>query len=190
MSDVDSAPSGGAPGRWRFSDVLLAELAAIVVLLALAVAIWGARALPWTTSAEQVGADNHDATAAAQKAVLTFLDVDYRTIDDHAQRVIDLSTTPFRDQFAYGSTDLRIATVQARSVSEATVRTIGLKQVTDNTAEVLVGADTVLRTTATRNRKATETCPHAGARCNRYRFAVTLKHVDDRWLLSNLAEVP
>lgn len=59
--------------RWRFSDALLAELLALVVLLTLAVALWGARALPWTTSAEQFGNDNHDATAAAQRAVLAFL---------------------------------------------------------------------------------------------------------------------
>jgi Mce-associated membrane protein len=158
--------------------------------MTVAVALFGARALPWTTAAERAGTDSHDATAAAQRAVLAFLEVDYRDIDDRTQTVIDLSTSPFRDQYAYGSTDLRVATMRARSVSTATIRTVGLTEVTDGTARLLVGADTVLRATATRGNKPTKGCPHAGAECNRYRFLVTLKRADDRWLLSNLAEVP
>jgi Mce-associated membrane protein len=176
--------------RWRFTDLLLAELLIGALLLSTAVAIWGARALPWTTSAEQFGQDNHAATEAAQRAVSAFLSVDYRSIDKHSREVIDLSTAPFREQYASGSTDLRIATMRARSVSTATIRAVGLKDLKGETARLLVGADTVLRTTATRKNKATKNCPHAGARCNRYRFLVTLVRSGDRWLLSNLAEVP
>ncbi|MFL6089968.1 MAG: hypothetical protein ACJ71Z_07490 [Aeromicrobium sp.] len=186
MAEPTSTPSA----RWRFPELLLAELVLAVLVMSIAVAIWGARALPWTTAAEQAGYDNHEATAAAERAVRAFLEVDYRDIDDRTQAVLDLSTAPFREQYAYGSTDLRVQTMRAKSVSTATIRTVGLKQITGDTARLLVGADSVLRTTATKDKKPTKACPHAGARCNRYRFLVTLARVDDRWLLSNLAEVP
>lgn len=186
MSESDPAIST----RWRLADLVLAELVAVVLLTIVAVALFGARALPWTTAAEQAGLDHRAATSAAQRAVRAFLEVDYRHIDDDSQDVIDLSTAPFRNQYAFGSTDLRIATMRARSVSTATIRTVGVKAVEGDTARLLVGADTVLRTTATKREKATTSCPHAGARCNRYRFLVTLKRTDDRWLMSNLAEVP
>jgi Mce-associated membrane protein len=176
--------------RWRLTDLVLAEIVTIVLLLTCAVAVFGARALPWTTSAERTGDDQHEATAAAQRAVLAFLEVDYRHIDDDTQAVIELSTSPFRNQYAFGSTDLRVATMRAKSVSTATIRTIGVKDVKGDKARLLVGADSVLRTTATRRQKPTKSCPHTGAECNRYRFLVTLTRVDDRWLLSNLAEVP
>jgi Mce-associated membrane protein len=187
VSESDSPPSR----RWRVTDLVLAELVVAVFLMAVAVAIFGARALPWTTAAERAGDDQRAATSAAQRAVQAFLEVDYRHIDDDTQAVIDLSTSPFRNEYAYGSTDLRVATMRAKSVSTATIRTIGLKDLHGDTARLLVGADTVLRTTATRIQNATKSCPHAGADCNRYRFLVTLtRNDDDRWLLSNLAEVP
>jgi Mce-associated membrane protein len=176
--------------RWRFADLVLAELVVVALLMTVAVAIWGARALPWTTAAERAGNDNHAAIAAAQRAVEAFLEVDYRDIDNRTQAVIDLSTAPFRNEYAFGSTDLRVATTRAKSVSTATVRTIGLKDLKGDTARLIVGADTVLRTTGTRGDKPTKSCPHAGAQCNRYRFLVTLQRQGHRWLLSNLAEVP
>ncbi|HUQ00544.1 MAG TPA: hypothetical protein VM093_08805 [Aeromicrobium sp.] len=188
MSESDS-PTGGT-SRWRLADLVLAEVAILALLMSVAVAAFGARALPWTTAAEQAGNDNRAVTSAAQRAVLAFLDVDYRHIDDDTQAVIGLSTSPFRNQYAFGSTDLRVATMRARSVSRATIRTVGVKDVKGDTARLLVGADTVLRTTATKREEATKACPHAGARCNRYRFLVTLTRTHDRWLLSNLAEVP
>ena len=180
----------GTPRRWQLADLLLAQAVAAVVLMTLAVAIWGARALPWTTQAEGYGRDMHAATGAAEEAVRAFLGLDYRRIDADSREVIDLSTSPFREQFAYGSTDLRVATMRVKSVSTAKIRAVGLKSLDGTKATLLVGADTVLRTTATKTQKATKSCPHARATCGRYRFLVTMTRVDDRWLLSNLAEVP
>jgi Mce-associated membrane protein len=176
--------------RWNLTDLVLAQLVVIALVLTAAVLLWGARALPWTTSAERAGTDARDATTAAKRAVTAFLDVDYRDIDDDSQRVINLSTSPFREQYAGSSTDLRVQTLRAKSVSTATIRVAGVKDVKGDRARVLIGADTVLRTSATRRNRADQSCPHSGARCNRYRFLVTMTHVGDRWLLSHLAEVP
>lgn len=185
-----SEPTPPTPARWQLADLVLAEVAIAVLLMTTAVALLGARALPWMTSAERAGIATHAATAAAERSVKAFLDLDYRTIDEDTQDVIDLSTAPFRDQYAFESTDLRVATVRVKSVSKATIRAVGVRQIAGDRARLLVGVDTVLRTTATTGVKPTRACPQTGARCNRYRFLVTLHQVDDRWLLADLSEVP
>jgi hypothetical protein len=182
--------SGSPSNRWRFPDLVLAELLAVTVLWAAAVAVWGAAALPWTTAAERDGAAYRDAAAAAERGVLAFLDIDYRDIDDRSNAVIKLSTGAFRDEYTFGTTDLRIATMRARSISSGTVRAVAVKDVEGPIARVLVGAEAVVRNSATRKAKATEDCPHTGARCDRFRYLVTLTDVDGAWLMSGLAEVP
>lgn len=176
--------------RWRFADLLLAELVIVTVLAALAVAVWGAAALPWTTSAERDSKAYRGAATAAERGVLAFLNVDYRTIDQRSNAVIKLSTGAFRDEYTFGSTDLRIGAMRAKSVSKGTIRALAVKDVKGYVARVLVGAESVLRNTATKDAKATSACPHAGARCDRYRFLVTLTEVNGTWLMSGLAEVP
>lgn len=181
---------GSPPTRWRVADLVLAELLIVAILATIAVAVLGARALPWTTSAERDGAAYRDAAAAAERGVLAFLSIDYREIDERSNAVIRLSTGAFRDEYTFGTTDLRIAAMRARSVSRGTVRAVGVKDVKGSIARVLVGAESVVRNSATKTAKATSTCPHEGARCDRFRYLVTLTEVDGDWLMSGLAEVP
>lgn len=179
-----------AASRWRTAEFVLAELLLLTLLSALAVAIWGARALPWTTEAERNADANREVADAATRGVDAFLDVDYREIDDRSKRVLDLSTGLFRQQYGNQATDLRIATVRAKSVTDGTVRAVGVHGVEGSSANALVAADTVVRSALTKDLKASKSCPHAGAQCDRYRFLVTLTRVGDRWLMSDLAEVP
>lgn len=187
---VPVSEPGSPSARWRVADLVLAELVIVVVLMAAAVAVFGAGTLPWTTSAERSGAAHRDAAEAAERGVLAFLSIDYREIDERSNAVIKLSTGAFRDEYTFGSTDLRIATMQARSVSTGTVRAVAVKDVRGPVARVLVGAESVVRNRATEGAKASSTCPHAGARCDRFRYLVTLTEVDGAWLMSGLAEVP
>jgi hypothetical protein len=176
--------------RWRLLDFVLVELIALALLSAFAVAIGGARALPWTTAAERDGARFQGASVAAERAVQAFLTVDYRDLDAEAGRVRALTTNPFRAQYSLNATDLRVAAVQARSVSRGTVRAVGVNQVAEDAASVLVAADTVVTSSRTKGRKATRDCPRDGASCGRHRFLVSLQRVDGRWLMADLAEAP
>ena len=178
------------PGRWRLTDFVLAELVVLTILSAVAVAFGGARALPWTTAAERDADANSAVAAAAERSVSAFLDVDYRDIDNRSDRVIKLSTGGFRQEYSDRATDLRIATQRAQSVTTGTIRAVGVHGVEGRQANAVVAADTVVTSTATRKLKASRSCPHDGARCDRYRFLVTLTRVGDRWLMSDLAEVP
>lgn len=176
-------------GRWRLSDVLLAQLVVLTLAAALAVAIGGAHVLPWKTEALRDSEDNRAVATAAEKGVEAFLDVDYRQIDDRSARVLELSTGAFRRQYANRATDLRIATMRAQSVSTSTIRAVGVHRVAAERATVLVAADSVLSSTATKKLKPTKSCPRAGVRCQHFRFLVTLTRVGHGWLMSDLAEV-
>ncbi|HKY57365.1 MAG TPA: hypothetical protein VJL80_04945 [Aeromicrobium sp.] len=176
-------------GRWRLPDVALAQLLVLVVVAALAVAIGGARVLPWKTEALRNSVENRAVAEAAEKGVDAFLDVDYRVIDDRSARVMELSTGIFRQQYSDRATDLRIATMRARSVADGTVRAVGVHRVNDGRATAVVAAESVLSSTATTKLKPTKSCPRAGVRCARYRFLVTLTKVGEEWLMSDLAEV-
>ena len=176
-------------GRWRLSDVALAQLVVLAVLAAFAVAIGGARVLPWKTEALRASDANRAVAAAAEQGVDAFLTVDYRDIDDRSARVMELSTGAFRQLYGDRATDLRIATMRARSVTNGTIRAVGVHRVSGDRATVVVAADTVVSSTATRKLKATKSCPKAGVRCDRFRFLVTLNRVDEQWLMADLAEV-
>jgi len=178
------------PTRWRLVDFVLLELIALTLLSLLAVAIGGARALPWTTAAERDGKTVREVSSAAERGVEAFLKVDYRDMDSGSDKVRRLSTDPFRAQYALNATDLRIAAIQAHSVTRGTIRAVGVNRIHGGTATAVVAADTVVISTNTKNVKATRSCPEDGARCNRYRFLVSLKRVGDAWLMSDLAEAP
>ena len=148
------------------------------------------RVLPWKTDALRASQANQAVEEAAEQGVHAFLNVDYRDIDDRSARVLELSTGLFRQQYSIRATDLRIATMHARSVTKGTIRAVGVHRVAGGTATAVVAADTVVSSTATKKLKPTKSCPKAGVLCDHYRFLVTLTQVDERWLMSDLAEVP
>lgn len=166
-----------SPPQWRLADFVLVELVILVLLWVLAVAIGGASALPWTTSAERVGGENQGATTAAENFVDAFLNVDHRHVDADADRVIALSTDPFRKQFSDNATDLRIAVVNSQSVAKGTVRAAGVELAGGDFARVLIAADAVVTSRSTQ-----------GPKRSHYRFVVSVQKVKGRWLVSNLAE--
>lgn len=176
-------------GRWRLADVALAQLVVLTLVAAVVVALGGARVLPWKTDALRSSEANSAVAEAAERGVHAFLDVDYRDIDNRSARVRDVSTGIFRQQYSVRATDLRIATMRARSVTKGTVHAVGVHRIDGDTATAVVAADTVLSSTATTKLKATKSCPKAGVRCRHYRFLVTLSRVGERWLMSDLAEV-
>lgn len=170
---TDSRPA------WRLLDLVLIELIVVAFLWAIAVAVAGAAALPWQTDAERISDTNRAVADAAEQGVETFLDVDFRRVDQDSNDVMKLSTDPFRGQYRDSATDLRIAAVNAQSVSTGTSRAVGVSSANESNATVLVAADTVVTS-------ARAKAPKRG----HYRFVVTLRKVGPTWLMSGLAEAP
>lgn len=174
---------------WRRANaalvvVLVALLAALVV-----VAVGGNKVLPWTTAAEQHTQRYDDVERAASQVVVAFLDVDYRSMDAKIKRVESLSTGQFKTQYSGSSPEFKAAAQQAQAVASGTIRYVAVNAVSPGRATVLVAANTVVTNSSTTQQKATKDCPHAGARCDKYRFVVTLDKTGSGWKMSNLAGV-
>ena len=86
-------------------------------------------------------------TAAARSSVLTFMSLDFNHAKESVQRVIDNSTGEFKDQFQK-SADALIKTLQeGKVITETNVNAAALKEMTDNSAVVLVAATTTVSNT-------------------------------------------
>lgn len=174
---------------WRRVNAALAVVLALVVIALLVVAVRGSKVLPWTTAAERHTQQYDAAERAASRVVVAFLDVDYRAMDAKIKRVESLSTGQFKTQYAGSAPEFKAAAQQAQAVSSGSVRYVAVNAVSSGRAKVLVAANTVVKNTSTTSTKATAACPHAGARCDKYRFVVTLDKTDAGWKMSNLAGV-
>lgn len=172
----------------RLNGVLAALLVVVLILLAV-VLIGGNAVLPWKTAAAKKADTYSDVQAAATRAVLAFLDVDYQHMDDKSKAVESLATGTFKKQYAATATELKTAAQQANAVSKGDVRYVGVNTLSGATAKALVAADVVVKNTATTSQKATTACPHAGARCDKYRFVVTMTRTGGAWKMSDLAGV-
>lgn len=174
---------------WRRLNAALAVVLALVVVALLLVAVGGSKVLPWTTAAERHTQRYDVVERAASRAVVAFLDVDYRSMDAKIKRVESLSTGQFKTQYSGSSPEFKAAAQQALAVSTGTVRYVAVNAVSEGRAKVLVAANTVVKNSSTTKQKATKDCPHAGARCDKYRFVVTLDKTGAGWKMSNLAGV-
>lgn len=178
-----------APRWWTRLHTVLAAVLVVLVAATLVVVIGGNRVLPWTTRAETRAATYTDVQTAAERAVLTFLDVDYRHMDERKKAVAAVSTGTFKQQYAATAASLAAAATKAKAVSKGTVRHVGVNAVKGSSATALVAADVVVTNTSTTSRKATKDCPHQGARCDKYRFVVTLTRTSAGWKMADLAGV-
>lgn len=172
----------------RINAALAALLVLALIVLAV-VLVGGGRVLPWTTDAERRVDTYADVQAAATRAVLAFLDVDYRHMEEKQQTVEELSTGSFKEQYAGTAVTLKAAAEQAQAVSRGDVRWVGLRSVRGDTATAMVAANVVVSNASTRKQKASDACPHAGAACDKYRFVVTLTDTAGGWKMSDLAGV-
>lgn len=174
--------------RPRGSAFTILAVALVAVLLGIgAVVAFGARALPWQSGAERYAERQDGVRAAAKAGVIAFLDVDYRDMASRIEAVKKLSTGTFKKQYAATEVDLKAAAEQAQARSIGSVSHVALNSLGPTSATVLVTAENVVSNTDTTKVEATQECPHAGARCDGYRFVVSMTKVGDRWLLSDLA---
>jgi len=120
-----------------------------------------------------------DARSAALSAATTFVvqatNYDYQQIDDEFQSVIDRSTGEFRQKFLAASAGAKKKIVDFQARSQGVVEDAAVRDVTTDSATVLVVAD----------QQVLNTSPD-GPRAEHDRLRVTLLRSGGRWLVSKL----
>nr|WP_234808664.1 hypothetical protein [Mycolicibacter terrae] len=86
--------------------------------------------------------------AAARQGVVTLMSLNYETVDDDVQRIIDNSTGEFKKDFESHSEDFTKTARTSKTVTEATATVSGVESMSDNEAVVLVAASTKVTNTA------------------------------------------
>ena len=162
-----------APPRSR--HLLGTALVAVLLLAALAGAGWTG----WQVRQERAADDDRaQALSVARQAAVAFTSYDARHIDEDLDRVRDMSTGDFRDQFTKALGALTGAIRKAHGVSEGEVTQMGLIRSSDSTAVVIAAVDATITNKETQKPSL-----------RRYRLQITLTLVDDKWLISDISPV-
>ncbi|GAA4048741.1 hypothetical protein [Streptomyces shaanxiensis] len=141
-------------------------------LLTTALTLWLALTLSAQREADQ---RRQDILAAARQSALNFTSLDYRHYDRDSANVLSGATGDFKKQFAAQTEQLTELVGQNKSVSEGQVLEAGIVRSDDNSARVLVVADSKVTNTAV---------PQGEART--YRLQLDLVQRDGRWLTSDV----
>ncbi|MFC9128379.1 hypothetical protein ACFT4A_16225 [Streptomyces sp. NPDC057099] len=113
--------------------------------------------------------------AAARQSALNFTSLDYRHYDRDSANVLAGATGDFKKQFTAQTDQLTKLVAQNKSVSEGQVLEAGIVRSDEDSARVLVVADSKVTNTA---------APEGEART--YRLQLDLVHKDGRWLTSDV----
>lgn len=144
----------------------------VATALTTALTIWLALSLSTHHQADQ---RRQDILTAARQSALNFTSLDYRHYDRDSANVLAGATGDFKKQFAAQTEQLTQLVATNKSVSEGQVLEAGIVRSDENTARVLVVADSKVTNTAV---------PQGEART--YRLQLDLVHRDGRWLTSDV----
>ncbi|GHD21626.1 hypothetical protein GCM10010313_55450 [Streptomyces violarus] len=161
-------PHGMKPVR---PGVLTAGLVAATVLTT-ALTLWLALTLYEQREADQ---RRQGVLAAARQSALNFTSLDYRHYDRDSANVLAGATGDFKKQFTAQTGQLTTLVAQNKSVSEGQVLEAGIVRSDEDSARVLVVADSKVTNSA---------APEGEART--YRLQLDLVHKDGRWLTSDV----
>jgi Mce-associated membrane protein len=150
-------------------------LAAGLAVLVLALLVAGGLLLPQWLEARAEEDRYDDVLRAATAEVVAFTTLDYRDIEPSVERVLDGATGDFKEQFESSRPQLEQLSRENESVSEGRVLEAGVVSMDDDSATVVVVADS--RVT---NVNAPEPQPR------HYRLQLDLVLQGDRWLTSDL----
>jgi Mce-associated membrane protein len=151
--------------------VMTAGLIAATVLTT-ALSLWLAFGLYEQREADQ---RRQGILAAARQSALNFTSLDYRHYDRDSANVLAGATGEFKKQFTAQTDQLTKLVARNRSVSEGQVLEAGIVRSDEDSARVLVVADSKVSNTAV---------PEGEART--YRLQLDLVHKDGRWLTSDV----
>lgn len=116
-----------------------------------------------------------DILSAARQSALNFTSLDYRHYDRDSANVLAGATGAFKKQFAAQTVQLTKLVAQNKSVSEGQVLEAGIVRADENSARVLVVADSKVTNTSV-----------PGGEARTYRLQLDLVHKDGRWLTSDV----
>jgi Mce-associated membrane protein len=168
---VQPAPATSASSRRSGRLLALAALA----LAAVACLVLVSLTLPRLSAAQEREERRTEVLQAARQAAVNFTTLDYRRLDRDLGRVLDGATGEFRTQFEAGTQDLAELVTANQAVSRGEVLEAGIVTADEDSARVLVVADsTVTNTAGTEPQK------------RHYRLQLDLVRDDGRWLVSDL----
>lgn len=174
-AEEDAAEVRRPTRRTRRRVVVLGALVAATVVLQTVAAVLGTDVLRKTSEDAARG----EAVAAARQGIVNLLTISPKTLDADIGRLLDGATGEFKSDFS-GQRDHFTSTVKKQNVrSSGEIRAAGAESFDGAQATVLIAADATVK-----NSDAPRGEPRA------YRFRVTVKHIDDRWLVSRVEFVP
>lgn len=150
-------------------------LLALLVLVAVAAAALAATSLSRVSAATDRADRRESVLDSARQQAVNFTTLDYQHLDRDLGRVLRGSTGDFRKQFEAGTKDLSTLVTQNKAVSRGEVLDAGLVSSDDDSARVLVVADSTVTNAAD---------PKPQKR--HYRMQLDLVRHGDRWLVSDL----
>lgn len=162
------ASVGARSGRWAVGG-LAVTLAGLLVAIGL-VLTSGGEVDDGATAVRQ------EVAAAARAEAIAFLTVDHEDMDRLVTRVLDGATGEFAEQYAAQRRRLTREAVRNRATSSAEVVSLGVGDVADDAATVLIAANSTV------SNASTEDEPQV----RYYRLRLDLVRVDDRWLTSDV----
>ncbi len=115
-------------------------------------------------------------SAAARAQTKAFLTVDYQDMDPLIEKVLDGATGTFKAEYEQGKANLKASAQQSQAVSTGEVLSVGINDIDEDNAVVLVAADSEVSNKSTQGK----------AQPRYYRLELTMVRKGERWLTSNL----
>ncbi|WP_299923349.1 hypothetical protein [uncultured Nocardioides sp.] len=159
---------GERAGRWVAGGLVLVLLA---LLVATALVVTGGDEADGELTAAQ-----HDVAGAARTEALAFLTVDHRDMDPLIDAVLDGATGDFAEQYASQRETLTREAVRTEATSSPEVVALGVGDQDDDSATVLVAANSTVTNTGTTGE----------GQVRYYRLRLELVREDGRWLTDDL----
>lgn len=138
---LDDGVDDTAPVRRRRVVLVAKVLGIVVAVLSIAgLASTSAWIIVTHQQAEQQRSRNAEFAAAARQGVVTLMSLNFNRAADDVQRIVDNSTGQFKQDFEAQSKDFIRVAEESKVITDATVTATGVKNMTDDTADVLVAA--------------------------------------------------
>lgn len=139
--DAGDAEAAPVPVRRRRMVFAAKAIAVIIAVLGIAgLASTSAWIVVSHQQAEQQRSRNAEFAAAARQGVVTLMSLNFNRAADDVQRIVDNSTGQFKQDFEAQSKDFIRVAEESKVITDATVTATGVKNMTDDTADVLVAA--------------------------------------------------
>lgn len=174
-------PTDDLPGRVAARRWVLVDGALVLLALALAATV----AVVWTRDAPAAAGDApaqhtsalyREVTTAATEEAEAFLEVDHRDMEAVTERVLAGATGDFAESYAASRERLVARVERARAVVTSATRVVGVGELDDQRAVVLVAADS-----AVRDRDTGE-----DEELRKHRMRLVLERRDGAWLVAEL----